>query len=444
MRNEVTTISVSQLNKQVRLWMEQDLADVRVMGELSNLSKPSSGHLYFTLKDETAQVRCVYFRNAHNRYTNQFKDGQQVIAYGRLSLYEARGDYQLIVQDLSDAGIGELYQQFERLKSKLAALGLFESSLKRILPRYPQVIGVVTSPTGAALRDILSTLSRRYPSASVLIYPTEVQGKTAARQIVNAIQQANLQKRADVLILARGGGSIEDLWAFNDEELAHTIRSSSIPVVSGVGHETDFTIADFVADLRAATPTAAAEAVTPDRNELLSSLQMLHRHLNQSMRKLLEQKTLRLSHQISTLASPKRLILSHWQALDFTEKQLSNSFAYYLGKKIHRLDMLENNLKLVNPIMQVSQSSGKLMALELQLNEKIKHALENARQGFIAKITKLDMISPLATLRRGYSIATSNSEIIYNSQQVNIGDTVNIRLNEGELDCRIVNKHHSD
>ncbi|MCE3044942.1 exodeoxyribonuclease VII large subunit [Legionella sp. 16cNR16C] len=442
MRNDATPITVSHLNRQVRNWMEHELAEVRVLGELSNLSKPSSGHFYFTLKDEGAQVRCVYFRNAHNHYSKQFKDGQQVVAYGRLSLYEARGDYQLIVQDLVDAGIGELYQQFERLKAKLAAIGLFDTARKRILPRYPEVIAVVTSPTGAALRDIVSTLARRYPCATVLIYPTEVQGKTAAKQIIQAIQQANSHQKADVLILARGGGSIEDLWSFNDEELAHTIRSSLIPVISGIGHETDFTIADFAADFRAATPTAAAEAATPDRNELLTSLQMLRRHLGQSMSKALEQKKLRLAHQMRALASPKQLISSRWQSLDFAEKQLGQSFAYYLGKKGHAMAMLENKLKLANPITQISQSSGKLITLQLLLEEKIRFRLENARQAFIAQITKLDMISPLATLSRGYSISTQNDKVIYSSQEVEVGDMIRIQLNQGQLDCRITEKHN--
>src|SRR5579859_8203563 len=256
--------SVSRLNREVRLLLEKGLGVVWVEGELSNFSAPSSGHWYFSLKDRDAQLRCAMFRmkNASLGFTP--KAGQQVLARGRISLYEPRGDYQLIVEHLEEAGIGALRREFERLKEKLAAEGLFALERKRSLPRFPRRVGVITSASGAALHDVLRVLARRYPPAAVLIYPTPVQGGAASAGLVAAIELASARAECDVLILARGGGSLEDLWSFNDERVARAIRASAIPVVSGVGHEVDFTIADFAADLRAPTPTGAAELVTPD------------------------------------------------------------------------------------------------------------------------------------------------------------------------------------
>ena len=299
-----TILTVTQLNRHVRTYLEYEMGEVNVSGEISNLSKPVSGHVYFTLKDATAQVKCVYFRNRHNQASHGMQNGQQVIARGKLSLYEARGDYQLIVEQLDEAGQGDLYRQFELLKVKLAALGLFDAVRKKPLPRIPDCIGVISSATGAALQDILTTLGRRFPLIPVIVYPSDVQGKQAAPQLVKALQRANHEKRCDVIILARGGGSIEDLWAFNDECLAHAIASSRIPIVSGVGHETDFTIADFVADLRAATPTAAAESVVPDRLDLMARLQTIQGALISAIARFIKHKQLLLAHEVQKIASP--------------------------------------------------------------------------------------------------------------------------------------------
>ncbi|ASQ45505.1 exodeoxyribonuclease VII large subunit [Legionella clemsonensis] len=439
MQPDLPALTVSQLNRQIRFWLENEVGEVVVLGELSNLSKPSSGHFYFTLKDASAQLRCVYFRNHHSPESKQFKDGQQVLAQGKLSLYEARGDYQLIVHSLSDAGLGELYRQFEALKAKLQSQGLFNAERKKEIPRFPSVIGIITSSTGAALQDIITTLARRYPLAIVKIYASEVQGKEAAKQLIRAISRANQDNQADVLILARGGGSIEDLWAFNNEELALAISKSTIPVVTGIGHETDFTIADFVADLRAATPTAAAEAVTPNQLELITALQILERRVISLMGRFTQHKQLLLSSKVAKILSPQQLIAKHWQAVDFLERQLYQAMQNLLQKNKSRLALLFAKLQANNPQLLLNQSRSQLLSLEQQLITFMAAKIAGLKQCFTAKLATLHAVSPLATLDRGYAIATIGKKIIYNSSQVNKGDLINVRLAHGSLNCEIIN-----
>ena len=279
---ERNVYSVSALNREVRLLIERGLGVIWVEGELSNLAQPSSGHWYFSLKDRDAQLRCAMFRQRNSSVGFTPRAGQQVLVRGRVSLYEPRGDYQFIAEHMEEAGVGALKREFERLKAKLAAEGLFAPELKRSLPRIPKRIGVVTSPTGAAIRDILHILARRFPPASVLIYPSPVQGEAAVPALIESLRLAGERRECDVLIVARGGGSLEDLWAFNDERLARAIRACPIPVVSGIGHEVDFTIADFVADVRAPTPSGAAELVVPDRKEWLDALARTARRCSRS------------------------------------------------------------------------------------------------------------------------------------------------------------------
>lgn len=440
MDKSLTTLTVTQLNRQVRSWLEQDLGEVNVLGELSNLGKPSSGHLYFTLKDQMAQLRCVFFRNYHNALTHQFTDGQQVIARGKLSLYEARGDYQLIVQELCAAGIGELYQQFERLKLKLEQQGLFAQSRKKSLTRYPLTIGVITSSTSAALRDILSTLARRYPIAKICIYHCEVQGKTAAQQIVNAITQANEDCKADVILLARGGGSIEDLWAFNDEQLALAISKSKVPIISGVGHETDFTIADFVADLRAATPTAAAEAATPDRFELEIVLNTFIKRMHSALSRLLKHYLLILSHQYAKLTSPGQLISNHWQTLDYKERQLTQCLYHNLRYRQHRLQLLLTTLQAKNPRALLALAFNQLQQNEQRLLQLMQSKINHLKQDFANQISTLQAVSPLATLARGYAIVTRKDKVVFSSNEVNRGESIKVQLAQGNLHCNVFNK----
>ncbi|MDF1678000.1 MAG: exodeoxyribonuclease VII large subunit [Legionellaceae bacterium] len=387
------SLTVSQLNRQIRRLLEEAVGPVCVQGEVSNLSRPASGHAYFSLKDSTAQLRCVFFKNRHRKDTETIlKNGEALTLKGTLSVYEARGDYQLIVENIEPLGQGTLFQQFEALKNKLKSLGLFESHRKKTWPKYPNAIGLITSPTGAAIKDIQTTLARRFPLADVHLYPSEVQGATAAPQLINAIRQANLEGTCDVLLLARGGGSIEDLWAFNDETLAYAISESHIPIVSGVGHETDFTIADFVADFRAATPTAAAEAVTPDKHQLLEHCERLNLRLEQAMTRILNYQTEKLQNLSTRLKSPEHILQSHWQTLDYLTRQLQTYTHNILTQKQHALKAL----------------TGSLNAL-----------------------------SPLATLSRGYAIATHNQHVVRQPADAPIGADIQLTLPKGALICKV-------
>jgi exodeoxyribonuclease VII large subunit len=438
MKPEIPVLTVSQLNLKVRSWLENEIGEVQILGELSNFSKPSSGHFYFTLKDQHAQIRCVFFRNHHTKESNLLIDGQQVTARGRLSLYEARGDYQLIVFELIESGMGALYQQFMQIKEKLANAGLFEEQRKRSLPKFPSTIGVITSATGAALQDILSTLSRRFILADIYIYPCEVQGATAASQLINALKQANLDNRVQVLILARGGGSIEDLWPFNNESLAYAISESKIPVVTGVGHETDFTIADFVADHRAATPTAAAEAVTPDAQEILAAINILNLRMQRAIKRYLEHRSLLVTHTLSRLLSPQRIILNQSQTIDFLESQLHQCMRQQLHRKIYASQFLYQRLENRNPVLLIKNFQTKLHFLNQQLNKLAQAKLNKAKLSFAHYISTLKAVSPLSTLERGYSITQHNNHIVYDSAQIKIEDVLKVTLAKGELLCEVL------
>lgn len=434
-------LSVTQLNREVRLWIEQEGHAVCVEGELSNLSRPVSGHLYFTLKDTHAQVRCVYFKN--KQYASPLKapiNGLHVIVKGQLSLYEARGDFQLLVESLEEAGQGDLFQQFERLKTTLAALGLFDPARKKPLPPYPLCIGIITSSSGAALHDILTTLKRRYPLASVLIYPSDVQGRHAAKQLIHALQQAVLDNRCDVIILARGGGSMEDLWAFNDETLAHCIANSPIPIISGVGHETDFTIADFVADLRAATPTAAAEAATPNQHALLAYLDTLQQRLLQTIQRAITHQQLLLNHAMHQLSAPRQQIRTQWQRLDYLTNQLDRSINNRIVDFQHQMDLLLSRIRAKNPSLRLQQSHQRLTQLEQQLSYLVISKFHQTRHYFSTLLTTLQAVSPLATLERGYAIASHADHVLLDGDDVHIGDDIHLRLARGHLICRVVEK----
>ena len=431
-------LTVSELNRHVRAYLEHEMGQICVSGEISNLSKPSSGHFYFTLKDASAQVRCVYFRNRHTRAISAgLQNGQHVVARGQLSLYEARGDYQLIVDELSDAGQGDLYRQFELLKQKLAVLGLFDVARKKTLPAIPECIGVITSASGAALQDILTTLARRFPLSPVRIYPSDVQGKQAVPQLIKALNESNLEKHCDVLILARGGGSIEDLWAFNDEALIYAMIKSTIPIVTGIGHETDFTLADFVADVRAATPTAAAETVVPDRAELLIRLQTIQSLMRASITRYIKHKKLLLAHEIQKIASPGRLIASHWQALDYLDRRSQHAIRQLLAIKQHRLNIVMMRFNAQNPIESIQKARVQLKFLNQTLLQKVDVKISQCRQLLRTQMATLHAVSPLATLDRGYAIATLGSKVLIDSQQVLEGAHIDVRLAKGSLKCLV-------
>ncbi len=439
MTNQTPILTVSQLNKQVKNFLENEIGILQVEGEVSNLSKPSSGHFYFSLKDSTAQIRCVFFKNRHRSpFAHQLKDGLKIIATGRLSLYEARGDYQLIAEDISEAGLGALYQQFEALKNKLAAEGLFDSERKKPIPFIPSTIGIITSSSGAAIQDVLSTLARRYPAARIIIYPSEVQGSTAPQQLINALQLANKQQQqCDVLLLVRGGGSIEDLWAFNNEYLARALAASIIPIISGVGHETDFTIADFVADYRAATPTAAAIAATPDQVDLINHVNALHLRLNQIINQKMSGLNLALNHLLDKISSPKTAIFTYWQSLDYLERQLAAFMSHRLKINANQLNLLEAQLQSYNPKTQIQHSQTMLTQLQEKLKQSMKYHIEGYQNRLAKNMSTLQVVSPLATLDRGYAIATQNNKILCRSKDLYPGDLIDVRLSDGLLHCEV-------
>ena len=431
-------VTVSQLNRHIKNYLEQEIGVVYVEGELSNLSRPSSGHLYFTLKDTHAQIRCVFFKNRHiSSIVSKLKDGQHLIASGRLSLYEARGDYQLIVEELKEAGLGELYLQFEALKNKLAAEGLFHLERKKALPKIPKTIGIITSTSGAAIQDILSTLGRRFPLATVFVYPSEVQGANAPEQLIKALKNANAHNRCDVLILARGGGSIEDLWAFNHELLARYIATSSIPIVSGVGHETDFTIADFVADYRAETPTAAAAAVTPNQEDLHLLINNLMLRLQSAIQRQTQNQQTKLAYLVSKLSSPKQIIATQWQTVDYLEKQLVHFMHRSISHKKQELQYSTTQLQLKNPLHYVQHTKLRLNQVMEQLAQHLNTKINFLRFQLHTNLSTLHAVSPLATLDRGYSLSTQKGKVLYSTDELKVGEIIDIRLAKGSLNCEI-------
>ena len=430
--------SVSQLNQQSRLLLESKFHSIWVEGEVSNCIRPSSGHYYFTLKDAKAQIRCAFFKHKSNKLTFNLEDGLQVIAHAKVSLYEARGDYQLIIDELEPAGLGLLQKQYELLKKKLASNGLFDNQHKKTPPLYPKAIGVVTSPFGAAIKDILTTLNRRFKAVNVIIYPTDVQGALAAPSIINAIKKAQEQKLVDTLIIARGGGSLEDLWAFNNEELANTLFECDIPVITGIGHEIDFTIADFVADLRAPTPTAAAEAATPNWRDVYEKLTQHQNRINFLVKKKIEHLSLILGHLQKRLLSPENVIATYQQKLDRLELQLQKTMQHNLKQLQQRILFL--NSKLVNPVLKLKQHQQTLNLLYHKLISHMCSHISRLKHQLAQKARTLHAISPLATLERGYAIALIGDKVINSIESVAVDDRIKIRLVDGQLHCQITSK----
>ena len=443
-RPERTVYTVSRLNREVRILIERGLGVLWVEGELSNLSVPSSGHWYFSLKDRDSQIRCAMFRQRNSGAGFTPKAGQHVLARGRLSVYEPRGEYQFIVEYLEEAGVGALKREFERLKTKLAAEGLFALERKRSLPRFPRRIGVVTSPSGAAIRDILHILARRFPPAAVLIYPTPVQGDAATASIVATIQMASARAECDVLIVARGGGSLEDLWAFNDERVARAIRASSIPVVSGVGHEIDFTIADFVADARAPTPSGAAELVAPDRAACLDALARTMERLTVCMRRELRSVTSRFegAGRRLKLAHPGVRLTQQSQRLDDLEQRLAGAMRAALHGDRSRISDIFARLARRSPEHLVRESTLRHEALASRLNRAVRESLARTEHRLGLAARTLDTVSPLATLTRGFAVVkrTADGTLVTDADSVALGDEIEARLARGTLKARVTAK----
>ena len=431
-------ISVSQLNRRVRRLLETQFPLIWVEGEISNVSFPASGHWYFTLKDSQAQVRCVMFKGRNGRVQFRPESGQHIMIRCRVGLYENRGDFQVIAEHMEDAGHGALQRRFDELKARLAEEGIFSQQYKQPLPFLPSRIGVVTSPTGAAIHDIITVLKRRFPAIPVTIYPCPVQGAEACEQIVAAIDLANRDKRCDVLIVGRGGGSLEDLWPFNEEAVARAIFDSRIPIVSAVGHEVDFTIADFVADSRAATPSVAAEMICPDANELAASFAASQLQLSQNMVRVLRQRQQQVDHLSQRLRHPGERIQQQQQRLTHTLAHLMQAAEIQLQHRHSLLNTLISRFNRFHPQQQVQQLQVRNQSLQQRLRNSIKHLLLQKQTEWENTVHMLNTLSPLQTLERGYAIVRNrDSQVVKTITNVEPGEQITALISDGTLLCHI-------
>lgn len=435
--NDKRILTVSQLTQLIRGVLEDNFEHVWVEGEVSNLAAPASGHLYFSLKDGGAQIRCVVFRASARAIRFKLQNGMGLVLRGRVSVFDQRGDYQFIAEYLEPKGIGALQLAFNQLKEKLAREGLFDEARKRPLPGLPRRIGVVTSATGAAIHDILTVLKRRHASVEVLIMPVKVQGEGAAREIADAIRDFNRYRGVDVLIVGRGGGSMEDLWAFNEELVARAIGTSKIPIVSAVGHEVDFTIADFVADLRAPTPSAAAEMVVKSREELEGELHHLASRLSLAMERRLGGAADRCEGLIRALKDPSLLVGHLAQRVDDLSARVEGAFSRLLQRRRERLDALSHRLRIMNPAVETERCRERLVALSAAMVNSMQRLLDGLRENAAVQGARLHALSPLATLDRGYCIARRHAtgEIVRDAGLLEPGDRLGLTFRRGSARC---------
>lgn len=443
MERQQNAITIKELTRAIKSRLEGDpyLQNVWVRGEISNFTRHSSGHMYFTLKDADSRIKSIMFASYNQRLPFIPRDGAKVIASGSVAVYERDGQYQLYITQMQPDGIGSLYLAFEQLKKKLEAEGLFSSQLKQPIPRFPRVIGVITSPTGAAVRDILTTLQRRFPMVQVLLYPVLVQGTQAAPSIVRAIEVMNERREVDVLIVGRGGGSLEELWAFNEESVARSIFASEIPVISAVGHETDFTISDFVADLRAATPTAAAELAVPHYLELKQQLAYEAQRLYRGLMRRLDEKRERLERlkRSPALTNPRRQVVQHAERLDRLTEQLRYRMRERIAAARECKLTLERKLIGFDPREQVRFAKRRHHIASHQLILVMQSLVRGKRAELAAGMRQLDALSPLKVMQRGYSLVYNESGkgLVKSIGQVQPGDIVNVRLSDGRLHCHV-------
>ena len=432
-------LSISELNKTVKGLLETEFSFIYVEGEISNFSRPSSGHWYFTLKDEKAQIRCAMFRNQNRSVPFEPKNGQQVVLYGKVTLYEGRGDFQIITSSLELSGDGELRRSFERLKASLQKEGFFDQQKKKAIPKFPKKIAVITSPSGAAIKDIFSVVYRRFPALGMTLIPTQVQGEEAVPQIVNAIKTANEQNSSyDLILLSRGGGSLEDLWAFNTEPVAKAIFSSSIPVVSAVGHESDFTISDFVADLRAPTPSSAAEQITPDAEMLKNDILETSDRFIRAARRAIDSRQNELSHLIRRIRHPNSRLNEFAQRLDELERRMLSQVSNLI--RIKKSKLAER--KIQSPVQKIQQVKDRVKQLSRIMTQSHATLIKNRQASLSEKSSQLEALSPLATLKRGYAIVSeeANGKIVRNSDEIAEGEKLRIRLSNGALTAEVVAK----
>jgi exodeoxyribonuclease VII large subunit len=432
--------TVSQLTEKLRGLLEEKFPMVWVEGEISNFKVYGSGHAYFTLKDAGAQIRAVLFRNRARRIRFEPGDGLHVLAMGSVEIYPQRGEYQLVVELLEPRGLGALQLAFEQLKARLAAEGLFDERRKRPLPRYPRSIGIVTSPSGAAIRDMLRVIGRRFGELHIVLAPCRVQGDGAAEEIAQGIRDLNAFGAVDVIIVGRGGGSLEDLWAFNEEAVARAIVASKAPVISAVGHEVDVTIADFVADLRAPTPSAAAELVVREKQALVDAVADLRHRLHRAIGRRLEQERRRATALAGrrVLTDPARPLRDWHRRVDDARTRLTRAMDHYLRRAAHRFELATAGLRSASPRARLARDRHRHERLEGRLRAEALRVLEARRHRLRIAAGRLDSLSPLAVLGRGYSLTrTPDGGVVRSARQVAPGQDVKVLLQEGELDCRV-------
>ncbi len=438
--SEDTVYTVSDLNSEVKWLLDNQFGSVWVEGEISNLMRARTGHLYFSLKDSRSQLRCAMFRNDNRRVQFEPTNGQKILCRGRLGIYEQRGDYQMVVDRMTEIGVGALQQQFEATKKRLHAEGLFDESHKKPLPPFPKSIGLVTSPTGAALQDALNVLRRRYRCAELIVYPVTVQGKTAAPSIVKMLSIANQRAECDVLILMRGGGSLEDLWAFNEESVARAVYASELPIICGVGHEVDYSIADMVADVRAPTPSAAAELVSPDQAKLQIALNNVQQRLARAVIQTGVENSNYLQKLSRRLANhhPSQRLRQRAQRCDELDMRLQRAAQMSVNRASSSINQLQHRLRNVSPQREVARRFDRLMQLTSQLQNTFKGQFTAAKVRLAGDIRALETISPLNTLARGYAIVqTSDGEVITSATQVKKDQQIEVRVASGEIGAKV-------
>lgn len=432
--------TISALNFEVKTMLSEGIGTLWIEGEISNFVCPASGHWYFTLKDKRAQCRAAMFKGKNNRVGFVPKNGQQVLVKAQVTLYEARGEYQLVVEHVEDAGVGELMRQYEKLKTDLDKEGLFSNTLKQPLPTYPKKIGIITSPTGAAIRDAISVISRRAPHIPILVFPTAVQGDQASDQILKALQLVKSNGECDVLLMIRGGGSLEDMWCFNDERIAREIAHFPIPIVTGIGHEIDFTIADFAADLRAPTPSVAAESVTPDCFELMQNIDFQTSQLVQQMASRLAQ------HDDFLTQRQKRLVNQHptrqfdqlVMRLNFNYEKLIEQNQNRLSTEQHRLQLCQSSIRQSTPLQEIDKNQDHLNQLTIIKIKAVKQRLLLAEHQLAIQARSLDTLSPLKTLSRGFAKVSKQHKLISSVKQLAPGDAIDIALSDGTKQATII------
>ena len=441
---EIKIISVTELNKLAKSLLENGIPKLWIEGEISNLARPVSGHIYFSLKDETSQIRCVWFKQRQSTNANDISNGMKMLALGKISLYQPRGEYQFIIEKMETAGEGDLKRKYEELKQKLFNEGLFDREKKLEIPKLPKKIGVITSPSGAAIRDVLSILKRRFPLLPIVIFPITVQGDNAAPDIENALKNANLRADCDVLILTRGGGSLEDLWAFNEEIVARAIHASKIPIISAIGHETDTTIADFVSDIRAPTPSGAAEIVTPDQNELLKLLKTLFGRIEHETNQYINSKSQSmdwLSKRLSQ-SSPIMTVRKQIEISGNLRKLLFSSIGRNLSLHTKAVDSLKFRLNSSSPKLKIQKAISHLSEMQLKVTTSTKSSVTKLNSQLTTLGKTLDSLSPLKTLERGYAVArdSKTKKIISNSEKVSINSQIDIKLAKGEIATKVIKR----